>query len=235
MKLTKLSAAVLAAGMMFSAAAQAEGEAFTTAGSLAITSDYLYRGVSQSSNTAAIQGAMSLNHSSGFYATVWGSSIEGGVSPNGLELDPAIGYTGSAGDVTYDVGVLRYGYPGNSDRNPFTEVYGSVSMSGAKLGLAYSDDFFGETGESIYVYLSYGKEIAGLNFSAYAGVNMFDEIDVADGYVDYKVAVSKAVSGITFEAAYVGSDLSDDDCLAFSAIDDTLCEGRAVFTASKGF
>lgn len=232
MKLTKLSAAVLAAGMMFSAAAQAEGEAFTTAGSLAITSDYLYRGVSQSSNTAAIQGSMTLNHSSGFYATVWGSSI---AFSQGLELDPAIGYTGSAGDVTYDVGVLRYGYPGDSDINPFTEVYGSVSMSGAKLGLAYSDDFFGETGESIYVYLSYGKEIAGLNFSAYAGVNMFDEIDVADGYVDYKVAVSKAVSGITFEAAYVGSDLSDDDCLAFSAIDDTLCEGRAVFTASKSF
>lgn len=234
MKLTKLSAAVLTAGMMLGTAAHAEEAAgpFTTAGSLAITSDYLYRGVSQSSNTAALQGSMTLSHSSGFYATVWGSSI---AFSQGLELDPAIGYTGSAGDVTYDVGVLRYGYPGDSDINPFTEIYGSVSMSGAKLGLAYSDEFFGETGESIYAYLSYGKEVAGLNLSASVGVNMFDEIAVADGYVDYKVAVSKAVSGITFEAAYIGSDLSDADCLAFSATDTTVCEGRAVVTASKSF
>ncbi len=233
MKLTKLSAAVLAAGMMMGAAAQAEEASgpFTTAGSVAFTSDYLYRGVSQTSNTAAVQGSLSLSHESGFYAVLWGSSI---AFANGLELDPSIGFAGSAGDLGYDVGVLQYGYPGASDTLPFTEVYGSLSYKGGKLGLAYSDDFFGETGESIYTYLSYSTEVSGIGLMAHVGLNTFKDIDDADGYIDYKLAASKELSGLTFELAYMGSDLDDDECTSFGG-EASICDGRAVLTVSKSF
>lgn len=233
MKISKISAAVLSVGMLLGVAAHAADAPFTTTGSFAITSDYLYRGVSQSSNTAAVQGSFTLSHESGLYASVWGSSI---AFSNGLELDPSIGFAGKAGEVGYDVGVLRYGYPGNTDTLPFTEVYGSVSYMGGKFGLAYSDNFFAETGKSLYSYLEYSKEVGGFGVMAHVGYNKFDEaaLDPVDGYIDYKLGVSKSVGGVGFELAYIGSDLDDAECAGFGG-DPTLCEGRVVVTASKSF
>lgn len=234
MKLSSLATALLASSMLLSSAS-VMAEAFTVSGNTTFTSDYLYRGVSQSSNTAAVQGTLSVSHESGLYLTVWGSSIG---FANGLELDPSIGFTGKAGELTYDVGVLQYGYPGASSANlPFTEVYGSVSMSGAKVGLAFSNDFFGETGKSIYLSASYGTEIAGVGLAGSVGFNKFSDsaMDAFDGYIDYKLAASKAVAGLTVEGAYIGSDLDETDCAAFSGGDSTVCEGRFVLTVSKGF
>lgn len=242
MKMSKLSSAILAGGLLMaavSASAEEAKSAFTTSGSLAFTSDYLYRGISQTSGAPAIQGAMTLSHESGLYATVWGSSIG---FASGLELDPAIGFAGKVGDVGYDVGVLQYGYPNSSDdelaagsgKYDFTEVYASVSFSGAKLGLAYTDEFFGETGESIYVYADYGTEVSGFGLSAHVGLNMLDDKYYGaalalgeDSYLDYKLGVSKALQGVTVEVAYMGSDLDD------AIVPDG--EGTFVATVSKAF
>lgn len=238
MKLTKISAAVLSAGMLFVAAsANAADEAFTTAGSVAMTTDYLYRGISQTSGAPALQGSLSVSHESGLYATVWGSSIS---FASGLELDPSIGYAGKVGEVGYDVGVLYYGYPhstsaeGGAGQYDFVEFYGSVSFSGAKLGLAYADEFFGETGKSLYAFADYGTEVSGFGLSAHVGLNLLDDefygsglaLD-EDSYIDYKVGVSKALKDVTFEFAYMGSDLDD------TIVPDG--EGTFVLTASKSF
>lgn len=227
MKLTKLSAAVLAAGMMMSAAAQAEEASgpFSVSGNVAMTTDYFYRGITQSDSSAALQGTISISHESGFYLTVWGSSID---FASGLELDPAIGYAGEAGGVAYDVGILHYGYPGSTAEDAgakydFTEVYGSVAFGGAKFGVAYSPEFFGETGDSIYLNASYGMEVGGFGLSAAVGYNILDdEFYAEDTYVDYKLAVSKEVIGLGLELAFIGTDLDDND------------EG-VVFTVSKSF
>lgn len=238
MKMSKITAAVLAAGLLSGAvSANAADSAFTTAGSVAMTSDYLYRGISQTSGAPALQGSLSVSHESGLYATVWGSSI---AFASGLELDPSIGFAGKAGDVGYDVGVLYYGYPHSTaaeaggGQYDFVEFYGSVSFSGAKLGLAYADDFFGETGKSLYVSADYGTEVSGFGVSAHLGLNLLDDdyygsglaLD-EDSYIDYKVGVSKAVQGVTLELAYMGSDLDD------AIVPDG--EGTFVLTASKSF
>jgi uncharacterized protein (TIGR02001 family) len=240
MKMTKLSMALLAGGLMVAAASvqaeEAKG-AFTTSGSLAFTTDYLYRGISQTSGAPAIQGAMTVSHESGAYATVWGSSIS---FASGLELDPAIGFAGKVGEVGYDVGVLQYGYPHSTAAEAggpefdFLEYYASVSFAGAKLGVAYAPDFFAETGKSTYVYLDYGREVAGFGLVAHAGLNLLDDEYYGEGllldedsYLDYKVGVNKAVQGVTFELAYMGSDLDDE------IVPDG--EGTFVGTVSKAF
>ncbi|HEX6592801.1 MAG TPA: TorF family putative porin [Moraxellaceae bacterium] len=239
MKLTKLSSALLAGGLlMVGVAAQAEeaASAFSTTGSVALTSNYQYRGIGQTSGTAAVQGAITLSHSSGLYASVWSSSVS---FAQGTEMDPSIGYSGKAGDVGYDVGFLQYAYPGARNPNNFREVYGSVSYMGGKFGLAYSDDFFGETGKSLYTYLDYGTTVADFGVFAHVGYNMLDDefyndtssLLTKDKYLDYKVAVNKAVAGVTLELAYVGTDLDEDEC--FGGTND--CEGKGVFTVSKAF
>lgn len=235
MKLSKLSSALLAGGLLMTAvSAQADEAAgpITTSGSVAMTTDYFYRGLTQS-DSAALQGNIMLSHESGAYFNVWGSSIS---FASGLELDPAIGFAGKAGDVGYDVGVLYYGYPNSTAeaggvKEDFAEVYGSVSFSGAKLGLAYAPDFYAETGKMIYLNASYGTEVAGFGLSAYVGYSLADEDEFGvKDYMDYKVAVSKGVLGVTAELAVIGNTLDEDEALGGYAE-----SGAAVFTVSKAF
>ncbi len=73
MKLSKLTTAVLAASLLTAGAAYAEdAPAFTTAGSVAFTTDYKFRGISQTKTNAAVQGSMTISHESGAYFTAWG-------------------------------------------------------------------------------------------------------------------------------------------------------------------
>ncbi|HMU87978.1 MAG TPA: TorF family putative porin [Agitococcus sp.] len=242
MKLSSLAKALLASSMLFSAVNASAADPITVSGSAAFTSDYLFRGVSQTSNNAAVQGAMTFTHESGAYFSMWGSSIASGVG--GLELDTLLGYSGKAGEVAYDVGVMRYNYPGLNDNNAafeadYNEVYASVSTMGAKVGFNYSPDYFFESDKFLYLYASYGTEVAGVGLFGSVGMNKFDSAAMMsqalgttgsdDSYIDYKLAASKAISGITVEGAYIGSNIDEKECGA------GLCEGRFVLTLTKGF
>ena len=244
MKLATLAKAVLAASVMMSAPVFAADEPVTVTGSAAFTSDYLFRGVSQTSNNAAVQGAMTFTHSSGFYYSMWGSSIASGAG--GLELDTLLGYGGKAGEVAYDVGVMRYNYPGankvtNGFEPDYNEIYASVSGMGGKIGFNYSPDYYQESDAYMYLFASYGAEVAGVTVSGTLGINKFDSApmmsqalalaatNTEDTYMDYKLAVSKTVGGVGVEGAYIGSDIDDMDCGG------GLCDGRFVVTLSKGF
>lgn len=238
MKLTKLSTALLTGSLMLAAASANAG----VTGNVAFTSDYLFRGVSQTSENAAVQGTLSYGFDSGFYLTAWGSSVSVAGPVGGLELDTLAGFAGKAGEVGYDVGVMRYNYPGTNDGNvgfepDYNEVYGSVSFMGAKLGLNFSPDYYLETGKFLYTYLDYSKEVSGITLAAHVGLNKFDEdyMEPVDGYVDYKLAASKTLGGVGFELAYIGSDIDDDVCAVYSGDAESACEGRFVATASKSF
>lgn len=244
--LRKLSTLILSSGLLVVAVSANAG----TAGGVAFTSDYLFRGISQTSNNSAVQGTLTYNFNSGVYLTAWGSSI---ASPAGQELDLLAGYTGKVQEVSYDVGVMRYAYPGwskenlgvaDADGNPvapdYNEVYGSVSYKGAKFGLNYSPDYFAESGKFLYTYVSYGAEV-GKGVSVFASVanNAFKDnammkqalgySGTKDSYIDYKVAASKTFDGVGVELAYVGSSIKEEELAG------NISTGRVVFTASKSF
>lgn len=245
MKMSKLTTAILAGSLLMAGAASAEEakSPVTVTGSVAFTSDYLFRGISQTSNNAAVQGSMTVSHESGLYFTAWGSSIASGAG--GLELDTLLGFAGKAGEVGYDVGVMRYNYPGLNVNTlggvdaDYDEVYASVSFAGAKLGVNYSPDYFAESDAFMYVYGAYATEVGGVGLAASVGLNSFDSnasmaqalgyAGTDDSYIDYKVAVSKSLAGVGFELAYMGSDIDDADLAG------GIAEGRAVLTASKSF
>jgi len=237
MKLATLAKAVLAGSVLMSASVFAADAPVTVTGSTAFTSNYLFRGVSQTSNNVAVQGAMTFTHTSGAYFSMWGSSIASGAG--GLELDTLLGFGGKAGEVSYDVGVMRYNYPGINDPLAYDEIYGSVSMSGAKVGLNISPDYFNKSDKFTYLYASYGTEVAGFGVSGSLGMNKFDSAAMMstalgttgtdDSYMDYKLAVSKTVGGVGVEGAYIGSDIDEKDCGG------GLCEGTFVLTVTKGF
>ncbi len=119
-------------------AAQGQEEAkddpeFKLSGTVALVSDYRFRGVSQSNNSWAIQGGLTLGHESGLYAGFWGSNLAGWGTFGGpnLELDLFFGWKFPVGPTTFDVGVTTYTYPGGAPITTFAELYWKV---GATLG-----------------------------------------------------------------------------------------------------
>ena len=49
----------------------------TVSGSVGLTNDYRFRGVSQSDENLAVQGGITITHKSGLYIGTWGSNLAG--------------------------------------------------------------------------------------------------------------------------------------------------------------
>ena len=134
MKKTLVSMACAAA--MAAPAANAELSA-----NIGVTSDYLWRGVTQSGHEAAVSGGIDYSHnfvegngsSHGFYAGMWTSSLGGDYH----ELDGYLGFSGEISDFGYDVGYIYYKYL-NLDDADFSEIYGSLSWKWLSGGIAYT-------------------------------------------------------------------------------------------------
>lgn len=109
---------------------------------VALVTNYLYRGISQTGGKPAIQGGFDYAHASGFYAGVWSSSIswisdESLASNAGLELDTYFGFKNSfATDFNYDVGFLRYNYPAKYP-SPMNNIIGSTPFAKADTNEIY--------------------------------------------------------------------------------------------------
>jgi len=229
-------ASALAAGFT-AAPALAEVD---VSGNVALTSDYKFRGISQSDESIAIQGGFDVGFEPGIYIGTWGSSVDfdDDGSLGSLELDYYIGWAGNIGDSDFgiDIGYLYYDYPGDDgdSEGDYGEFYGSVSYMDLAVGVAYSDDYYAETDEFWYVYGDYSFEIVeALSIGLHVGYNMLEKdggflSSDEDAYTDYKVGATYSWSGVDFELAWVGTDLDDDDVFGTDWGDDA-----AVFTISR--
>lgn len=215
MKKSLLSAVVsaaLAAPLLFSASASAvEG----LSANASVTSNYLWRGVSQTDDGAAVQGGIDYEHASGFYAGTWASNVDFGDDAS-YELDFYLGFGGEFGDgFGYDVGYIYYAYPDSSEVDSdneydFGEIYGSLSYSYFSVTASYgvnNDDGAEFADESLYISGDAAFEVSdGLELALHVGNYSFDT-DGNEDYIDYGVSLSK--DGFTF--AVSDTDLDDDD------------------------
>ncbi len=194
--------------------------------SVALTSDYVWRGVSQTANAPAIQGSFDLSHESGLYLGAWASSIEfrdgAGVHETSMELDL---YGGFSNDIdlggmalTYDLGWLRYEYPNSSgsttaaDNWNFNELYFGLGISPIEnlnisayyyLGLRIENTNPGDYREGAIDY-TLPDEFGGLTVFASAG--HYDMTGGADDYWNWKIGASKEIAGFNVEIAYTDTD-----------------------------
>lgn len=118
--------------------------AITVSGAATLTSDYRFRGVSQSDEGMAVQGGFTIAHESGFYAGAWGSNLAGWGTFGGanMELDLYAGFKLPVGEGTLDTGLVWYMYPSGADTTDFAELYaklsGTVGPLGLTAGVAYA-------------------------------------------------------------------------------------------------
>ncbi len=216
---TLFSASVFAlAAIATTASAQAEVE---LSGNVALTTDYHWRGVTQSNQDLAVQGGFDLATDSGFYAGVWASSVDFAAvsdasdTDTNLEVDFYAGYAGEFGEgFGFDVGVINYQYPDSDDADlDFTEVYAGISKSAgiADFGATGYYDFDNET---FYLDGSAGLAFSE-QFSASVGVGKY--LDGFDEYTNYNIGGTFSVEGFDLDLRWYDNDSDGaDDNIVFS-------------------
>lgn len=194
-----LAAAIALGTAAIAPAAYAQDEAeseIKVTGSVTLASEYRLRGISQSDSDPAIQGSITVAHSSGVYVSGWASSLAGNGTWGGAnaEFDAIVGFSTAAGPVTVDVGGIYYIYPGNTVPGPFGndhdyfEVYGSVASKlgpvNAKVGAYWAPPqenigiSNGSKGNNIWVYADLAFPIEGtpITLKGHAGYSDGDSL-----------------------------------------------------------
>ncbi|AOL93850.1 TorF family putative porin [Porphyrobacter sp. LM 6] len=118
-------------------AEEEETPAITISGAATLTSDYRFRGVSQSDEGMAVQGGITISHESGLYVGAWGSNLSGWGTFGGanMELDLIAGFKLPVGEGTLDTGVTWYMYPSGASETDFAELYAKLSGTVGPIGL----------------------------------------------------------------------------------------------------
>jgi uncharacterized protein (TIGR02001 family) len=238
--LTQL-AAVAALPALTPISALASDSSHSITGNLGLYSDYAFRGVSQTAGEPAIQGGFDYAHASGLYLGTWASNVteamyvDAAGNTGNLELDVYGGYAGKIGDdLGYNVGLLKYCYPGASYFDTL-EAYAGVTYKGFGLKASYNlEDYFGAANSDGTVYWD-----ASFNYELPAQVmlNLHYGVTAAAGgtvdYNDWKIGVSKDVGGFILGLAYTDTDLSDAEQGPIKGED--VKDGRVIVSVGKTF
>ena len=214
-----------------------------------LTTDYVFRGLSNSDENPAVQGSLDYTFQ-GFYVGIWGSNTS--FTDAGIEIDYYAGYAGSSGKLGYDIMAIYYGYPdGGSNPEPdyFEAHLGlTYTFEGAPLeptlgaGYNYSPDYFGEDGDGHYVHgtldlslphgFTLGGEVGYQDVEGDKSTGNSMGMDGGDGfdYVHWRVSLTKEIPDwFTLDLSY--HDTGDDAGDFFGDIADS----RGVFTISRTF
>tara|TARA_B100000780_G_scaffold40446_1_gene25122 strand:+ start:799 stop:1398 length:600 start_codon:yes stop_codon:yes gene_type:complete len=131
-----------------------------TSANVGFSSDYIWRGMTQTSGDPAMFGGFDFAAESGFYAGIWGSNVSFSEGA-GNELDTYLGYNFAFGDIDIDVNYVNFGYPGDSGLD-FQEI--GVALSYSDFGIAY---YSGQDGAPDYMDLSYSIGAFSLSYGDY--------------------------------------------------------------------
>lgn len=187
------------------------------------TSDYRFRGISQTrGNPAVFAGVDYTNNPTGLYLGAWATNIswikDGGATSGSYEVDVYGGKRGELAGLSYDVGFASYNYPGNTQKavtgaNANTvEAFVQAGYSFVTLKYSYAlTNFIGwgpNTDGSDYIDLSANPEIVdGYVLNLHVGKQRVKNYNdgLAD-YTDWKVGVTKDFGVVVGAIAVVGTD-----------------------------
>lgn len=181
---------------------------------LAATSDYVFRGVSQTNRKPALQGGLDYAFGdSGFYVGAWGSNVDfGDYDGPDIELDTFLGYSKDVSDDwNLDFSVLHYAYFGERSG------YGSIDYNEyfvkttynkmLTFTLGYANDYANANFSSVYFNIG-GTWDVGNDFSLNAGVGHSKFSDGNGSYSDWNLGVSRQFGPVNAALNYYDTNLS---------------------------
>lgn len=215
----------------------APARTFSYSVNAAVTSDYVFRGFSQSSENPALSAGIDLSYGI-LYAGFWGSSVDFDGDPDSsVEMDVYLGIKPVLGPVTFDFAVLGYLYPGTNDDaapsglgeidylelkagasiTPFT----NASLAGAVYytpdGTLSAGDVWTVEGTAGYMFSSIGRftpSISGtVGYSDTENNNYGGPADTDKDYVYWNAGAAVAFDKFTLDVRYWDTDVDSDNSL----------------------
>lgn len=191
---------------------------------LAVTSDYVFRGISQTDREPALQGGLDYAFGdSGFYVGVWGSNVDfaDGDGPD-IEVDSYVGYSADVSESwNMDFSVVHYAYLGEQD------VYGSLDYNEffAKatwnemltFTVAYANDYSNLDFSSLYYNVA-GTWDVGNDFAVNAGVGRTNFSDDNGSYTDWNLGISRQFGPVNAAVNYYDTNADDDGNLSDTVV-----------------
>jgi uncharacterized protein (TIGR02001 family) len=244
------AAAALAFGIGAAAPAKAQvelGAGLSLTGSVAATTDYLFRGISQTRNRGAFQGTLELSHESGFYVGAFLSTATFLATDARQELDIIGGFRFETGPVKWDTYVIGYTYPGyTAQPGQFELSYLEVGVRGTvdvgndvslTAAVNYSPNFFGRSGPGVYLEGGVDWKIPVIDVTlggrlGYQFIDRYQRFGIAnDGYLWYGITLSRDIAaGFSASVGFYGTDLSERECGGLK-----ICNARFVGTLTWKF
>ncbi|WP_406663681.1 TorF family putative porin [Gallaecimonas sp. GXIMD1310] len=192
--------AMLASG--FAVSAQATDLSATVAGA----SDYLFNGISQTSENPSLQLSLDAGFDRGFYVGTWASNVDFGAGDNAkAEWDFYGGYSADFGQGwNYDISLSEYTYVGESSYN-YPEAHVALTApTNTMVRVSYTWDQAGTGINHAYVELHQGYELdngvtlqAAYTYSkALSGAGHQDYWYGKDHYSNWLVGMTTSYKGI---------------------------------------
>ena len=145
-----------------------------------LQSDYTWRGMTQNNGDASVNGGLDDEFDSGFYVGTWVAAVG-----SGAEEDYYGGLAGEMGDISYDVGYIKFDYPavagGGSD---FEEAY--LGLGYGDFGLSFAS---GQDGADDNIEISYGFGDFGFAYGEYDDVGEYFYITYGFELGDFAMTV----------------------------------------------
>ena len=233
---TKLAAAIAAAlfALPLAASAQDAEDEGGFSWNAAITSDYVFRGVSQTDEEPALQLGADYTWAGGFYVGAWASNVDFGAGGPDVELDVFLGWgTDLSDEWALDLMLNRYTYHGESNGygdGDYNELIGSLSWNETiTLSVGYTNDVY-NLGENGWYYAVAGSWGIGNEFTLDAGIgrNLFDDATGVEDYTDFSIGVSRDFGPMNAALGVYATDSSGRDYFGDTA------DNRVVLTLSFG-
>jgi len=179
-----------------------EGRKFVYSFNLAGTSDYVFRGISQTDNDPTIQGGADVSYGI-LYLGTWASGLDFGDDPavSGTDAQVEIDWYGGIrptwnsplGEMNLDFGAIYYTYPGANDfaaNLDYVELKAGYSWSVLHPSLTtgttvfWSPDYFAETGSvwTIETYAAWTLPKVHIFSPVLNGLIGWQKGDANDGY-----------------------------------------------------
>ena len=179
-----------------------------------LTSDYVYRGVTQSDGDVAAQLGLDLGFDSGFYAGLWASTTDISGGPGHQRDFQANYYLGYERDLSarlrLNLSGILYTYPdaeGDIDYDFVEYLVGLNFDDRLWLEYAYSPDLF-NTGADTHNIELYGEWLIAGNWIAGLGIGHYDVSSLSGrSYSYWSAGVSRTLGPIDIDLRY--HDTSD--------------------------
>lgn len=186
--------------------------------SVSATSNYVWRGQTQTANNTAIQGSINYESELGFSLGTWLSNIT-----NDTEADFYANYSYKISDnFSLNTGYIYYHYLLTKGINT-SEFNLGFNLYGVDFLTSYSDNFLGTKSSAFYFFSGHEFSISkkeNLSIALNVGYSLFDNETLVgtSSYIDYKLALVKTFEKFEMNIGYTNTDRKNVNDQTFSVI-----------------